>query len=115
MNDSRRLTASLLLIVGAAVLSNGMEKLPLSATTEHVLLTIFTVVFLFLFGMSLNRKKRSNAIISKVVAVVITVLLLFMQLGYFYIPNVTTWFAFLGIDAFYTNMLYIFCGYLFAD
>lgn len=79
--------------------------------------TIIIVCALFLFGFALNknRKKRSPAVFKKVVSILVVILLLFMQLGYFTIPYVSTAFNFFGIDAFYINMIYIFCGYLFAD
>lgn len=79
------------------------------------LLIIIMVASLFMFGVSLNRKKRSNAVFRKVVAIVIVLLLLFMQLGFLDLAVVNRWFAYLGMGSFYINMLYIFCGYLFID
>ena len=46
---------------------------------------------------------------------VLMVLLLLIQLGYIRIALIAETFQFFGIDAFFINMIYIFCGYLFAD
>lgn len=116
MKGNRQSFYPLLLILSAAILTNLLNQLIINKMLLHIIKTFITVVFLFLFGVSLNRNRRKKeAVIKKIVVVVVVILLLFMQLGYFYVPNVTDWFVFLGIDAFYTNMLYIFCGYLFAN
>lgn len=116
MDDVKRLGFPILIICLSAFLTKLVEKY-LVGEFVHTLLIIVTVGFLFMFGVSLNksRKKKSNAVFRKVLAIVIVILLLFMQLGYFELPYVSTWFAYLGMDAFYMNMLYIFCGYLFID
>lgn len=82
-----------------------------------MLVTILIVTALFLFGTSLNksRKKRNPSVFKKVIAILVVVLLLLMQLGYFTIPFISDTFNFFGVDAFFINMIYIFCGYLFAD
>ena len=107
MEDVKRLGFPLLIIVLSAFLSRLLETL----------MVILIVSALFLFGVSLNksRKKRSNAVFKKVVAILVVILMLFMQLGYFTLPIMQNVFTLIGIDAFYMNMLYIFCGYLFVD
>ena len=112
MDDIKRLGTPLLIIVLSAFLTKLVETW-LKGSFIHTLLIIIMVASLFMFGVSLNRKKRSNAVFRKVIVIVL--LLLFMQLGYLDLVMVSQWFAYLGIDTFYIHMLYIFCGYLFVD
>ena len=116
MDDLKRLGFPILVIAVSALLTKLINTY-LSGVYVYTILIIVTVSALFMFGVSLNksRKKKSNAIFPKVFAVVIVILLLFMQLGYFQIPYVSDAFRALGIDTFYLNMIYIFCGYLFVD
>lgn len=116
MEDVKRLGFPLLIIVLSAFLSRLLETY-LHGSFVHTLMVILIVIALFLFGVSLNksRKKRSNAVFKKVVAILVVILMLFMQLGYFTLPIMQNVFTLIGIDAFYMNMLYIFCGYLFVD
>lgn len=114
MDDIKRLGTPLLIIVLSAFLTKLVETW-LKGSFIHTLLIIIMVASLFMFGVSLNWKKRSNAVFRKVIAIVIVLLLLFMQLGYLDLAMVSQWFAYLGIDTFYIHMLYIFCGYLFVD
>lgn len=116
MDEVKRLGFPVLVIALSAFLTKLIETY-LFGEYVQTLLIIVSVSALFMFGVSLNRnrKKKSNAIFRKVFAVVVVILLLFTQLGYFRIPYVSDWMAFLGMGAFYINMLYIFCGYLFVD
>lgn len=116
MDDVKRLGFPVLIICISAFLSKMIETY-VQGDFVHTLMVIVIVSALFLFGLSLNkgRKKKSSAVFRKVIAIVIVVLLLFMQLGYFTLPFMKDIFTFIGIDAFYINMLYIFCGYLFVD
>lgn len=116
MDDVRRLGFPVLVIVLSAFLTKLFERY-LTGSWVHTFLIIFTVASLFTFGVSLNksRKKKSNAVFRKVLAIVLVILMLFMQLGYFELPYVSAWFAYLGMGSFYINMLYIFCGFLFVD
>lgn len=116
MEDTKRLGFPLLIIILSAFFTKLIENY-LHGDFVTTLMTILIVASLFFFGISLNksRKKRSNAVFRKVIAIVIVILLLFMQLGYFTLPFMKNVFTFIGIDAFYINMLYIFCGYLFVD
>ena len=111
MDDVKRLGTPLLIIVLSAFLTKLVETW-LKGSFVHTLLIIIMVASLFMFGVSLN---RSNAVFRKVVAIVIVLLLLFMQLGFLDLAVVNRWFAYLGMGSFYINMLYIFCGYLFID
>lgn len=114
MGDTRRLGFPLLIIIVSAILTKLVERW-LYGGFVHTLLVIIMVVSLFMFGVALNPKRRSNAVFRKVVAIVIALLLFFMQLGFLNLAFVNNWFAYLGMDSFYINMLYIFCGYLFID
>lgn len=116
MEDVKRLGYPILIICFSAFLNKLIEKY-IEGNFTHTILVLVTVGFLFLFGISLNKsqKKKSNAVFRKVLAIVIAILLLSMQLGYFELPYISAWFAYLGMESFYINMLYIFCGYLFVD
>lgn len=116
MDDIKRLGFPLLIIVLSAFLSR-LINIYLQGSFVQTLMVILIVTALFFFGVSLNksRKKRSNAVFKKVFAILVVILMLFMQLGYFTLPIMKNVFEFIGIDAFYINMLYIFCGYLFVD
>ena len=84
MDDLKRLGFPILIIALSAFLTKLIETY-LSGAYVYSLLIIVTVSALFMFGVSLNksRKKRSNAVFPKVFAVVLVILLLFTQLGYF--------------------------------
>ena len=106
MDDVKRLGTPLLIIVLSAFLTKLVETW-LKGGFVHTLLIIIMVASLFMFGVSLNRKKRSNAVFRKVVAIVIVLLLLFMQLGYLDLAIVNRWFAYLGMGSF-TSICYIY-------
>ncbi len=116
MQDIKRLGFPLLIIVLSAFLSRLIETY-LKGSFVHTLMVILIVTALFFFGVSLNkgRKKRSNAVFKKVIAILVVILMFLMQLGYFTLPVMENVFHLIGIDEFYINMLYIFCGYLFVD
>ena len=82
-----------------------------------ILVTFLIVTSLFLFGYLLNktRNRRNPGVFKKVIAILVMLLLMLMQMGYFTLPFMADAFDFFGVDAFYINMIYIFCGYLFAD
>lgn len=116
MDDFKRLGYPVLIIFLSAFVIKLIDLYFVFKYTS-MLITILTVVALFLFGTTLNksRKRRNPSAFKKVFAILIMILLLLMQLGYFQIPYVSTTFNFFGVDAFFINMIYIFCGYLFAD
>ena len=68
MDDVKRLGTPLLIIVLSAFLTKLVETW-LKGGFVHTLLIIIMVASLFMFGVSLNRKKRSNAVFRKVVAI----------------------------------------------
>ena len=139
MDDVKRLGTPLLIIVLSAFLTKLVETW-LKGGFVHTLLIIIMVASLFMFGVSLNRKKRSNAVVVWFHCggfyygsaleqtaydgfnlcefgdvVVVTVNHRINVLGYLDLAIVNRWFAYLGMGSFYINMLYIFCGYLFVD
>ena len=92
MEDTKRLGIPLLLILFSALAVKLIHRFFTFSFTP-TLITFLIVCSLFLFGMVLNksRKRRNPAVFKKDA------------------------FDFFGVDGFYINMIYIFCGYLFAD
>lgn len=116
MSDVKRLALPLVIIIVSAFITQWIQQY-MSGEFVHTILVIITIAALFAFGVALHggAKKASKAVFRKVAAIVIVILLLFMQLGYFSLPAIEQVFTYLGLDAFYMNMIYIFCGYLFVD
>lgn len=116
MEDLKRLGLPVVLILISALLVKLINQFFVFPFTP-TLLTFLIVTALFVFGMLLNksRKKRTPAVFKKVLAILVMVLLMLMQMGYFTLPFMKHAFDFFGVDAFFINMIYIFCGYLFAD
>lgn len=81
------------------------------------LITFLVAVSLFLFGMFLNknRKRHASDILKKVLAILLMVLCVLMQMGYFSLPFMKDAFDVVGTDAFFIHMIYVFCGHMFAD
>lgn len=116
MEDTKRLGLPVVIILVSALLVKLINRFFTFSFTP-TLLTLLIVAALFLFGMVLNksRKRRTPAVFKKVIAILVMVLLMLMQMGYFTLPFMKDAFDFFGVDAFFINMIYIFCGYLFAD
>ena len=116
MEDLKRLGLPVFLIFISALLVKVINRFFVFSFTP-TLITLIIVAALFCFGMLLNksRKRRTPAVFKKVFAILVMVLLMLMQMGYFTIPYITEAFDFFGVDSFFINMIYIFCGYLFAD
>lgn len=116
MDDTKRLGVPVLIIFISALLVKLINRY-ISFSFTPTLLTFLIVAALFFFGMVLNksRKRRNPAVFKKVFAVLFMVLLMLTQMGYIQLPFITNTFDFFGVDAFFINMIYIFCGYLFAD
>lgn len=116
MDDLKRLGYPVLIIFLSALIVKLLDQYLVFPYTS-MLITILVASALFLFGTSLNksRKKRNQSAFKKVIAILIIVLLLLMQLEYFHIPYIDKVFDLFGIGAFFINMIYIYCGYLFAD
>lgn len=116
MQDTKRLSLPVIIILVSALLVKLINRFFQFSFTP-TLITFLIVTALFLFGMVLNgnRKRRNPAVFKKVLAILVMVLLMLMQMGYFTLPFMKDAFDFFGVDAFFINMIYIFCGYLFAD
>lgn len=116
MGDFRKLGVPFLVIFISALLFK-ILSLYVIQDLNSTLYKFIMVIALFVFGATLNvvRGKRSESVYKKLISVLVVLFLLFMQLNWFTFSSVTSLFAFFGIDAFYINMLYIYCGYLFVD
>lgn len=116
MDDIKRLGYPMLIIFLSAFIVKLINTYFISNFTS-ILLTIITVSALFLFGTSLNksRKRRNPAVLKKVVAIILVLFLVLMQLGLFEIAIVSEVLFFFGVNSFFINMIYIFCGYMFVD
>ena len=116
MSDFKKLGVPFIIIFVSALVTK-LIAIYFASSMSDTLVKILIVLALCVFGASLNasRRKRSNSVWKKVVAVLIVLFLLFMQLNLFTFASVSQLFSFFGMDAFYINMLYIFCGYLMVD
>ena len=116
MSDFRKLGVPFLIIFLSALITK-LITIYFAALMSTALYKIMIVIALCTFGYYLNvsRRKRNDSVWKKVVAVLIVIFLLFMQLNLFTFASVAHLFNIFGIDAFYINMLYIFCGYMIAD
>lgn len=116
MDDVKRLGYPFLIIVVSALLVK-IFQLYVMIPYQQTITTMIVVAALFLFGVSLNknRKRRNPAVFKKVFSILLVVLLFLIQLGTLYIDFIVETFQLFGVDAFFINMIYIFCGYLFAD
>ena len=116
MDDLKRLGLPFITILFSALLVKLINRFLVFSFTP-TLVTFLIVTSLFLFGYLLNktRNRRNPGVFKKVIAILVMVLLMLMQMGYFTLPFMADAFDFFGVDAFYINMIYIFCGYLFAD
>lgn len=116
MSDFRKLGVPFLVIFLSALLTK-LISIYLMGSMSDTLVKIVVVIALCLFGATLNVsfRKKSKSVWKKVVAVLIVIFLLFMQLNLFTFSQVAEVFNIFGINSFYINMLYIFCGYMFVD
>lgn len=116
MSDFRKLGIPFLVIFISALLTK-LISIYLVGTISNTVFQIVVVIALCTFGATLNVsfRKRSKSVWKKVVAVLIIIFLLFMQLNLFTFSQVAVIFELFGINSFYINMLYIFCGYMLVD
>ncbi len=116
MSDFQKLGIPFIIVfISALLVKLGTTYLP--ALFTPTIYTIVMVIALCIFGASLNSPKRrgGKSVFKKVLAILLVIFLLFSQLGLFTFASMNTVFAFFGVNAFYINMLYIFCGYLFME
>lgn len=116
MDDIKRLGYPTLIILLSALITKLLDTY-LRGEFTAMLIKIIVVAALFLFGVSLNnsRKRRNQGAFKKVIAILLLILLLFMQLDFFRFDFMSKFLLFFGVDSFFINMIYIFCGYVFAD
>lgn len=114
MNDTRRLGLPVVVMVISTLVFYLINRYIVS----HIATTLLVIIFdcsLFLFGIALNGKKRSHSVYRKVIAMVCSIILLFIQLGAVSLPFVDTLKAFFVINPYLLSMLFIYFGFLFVD
>lgn len=115
MNDTKRLGLPLAIILFGAFAIWFVDTYLVMNTVLEFLRTILIVACFFFFGYYLNKKKKSNAVFKKVIAILLTILLTCMRYDMFAnIPFIGIILSAFGSEGF-SLMLYIYCGYLFAD
>ncbi|MEG0737072.1 MAG: amino acid permease [Longicatena sp.] len=114
MNDSRRLGMPILVMVVFTTLFYLINTYLHSEITNTILTIIFDIS-LFMFGVTLNGKKKSHSVYRKVLALVLTIILVFIQLGVVSMPFVATLQTFFSINPYLISMLFIYFGFLFMD
>lgn len=115
MKDFRYIGYPLFIILISALLYQ-LTATYMTGNFQNTLLILIRVVALFSFGMALNKTSRRHLSVWKIVlSVVVTIFLLLYELGAFSLPYLSSALAFFGIGGFFFSMLYILCGYLFAD
>lgn len=114
MNDTRRLGMPIV-VMAVSTLVFYLINTYFHSDITTTLLTIICDVAMFVFGMMLNGKKRSHSVYRKVIALVLSIILLFVQVGAVSMPFVETLKNFLAINPFLLSMLFIYFGFLFMD
>lgn len=115
MSDAKRLGIPLGIILFGAFAVWFVDSYLVMNEVLNFLRTILIVACFFFFGCYLNKKKRSNSVFKKVIAILLTVLLTCMRYDLFNnIPFIGVILHTFGSEGF-SIMLYIYCGYLFAD
>lgn len=116
MKEVKRFGLPLVIVIAGAFIAQLIERY-MTGMYITTILILWNVALSFGFGVALHgsANKASSAVFRKVIAIVLTILLLFMQLGYFTFPAMESLFMNLGLTKIYINMLYIFCGYMFVD
>ena len=88
----------------------------ISGVLGSTLLVLIRVCALFSFGLALNKTKRRNMSVWKIVlSVALTIFLVLYELGLFALPILSDVLSFFGVGGFVICMLYIYCGYIFVD
>lgn len=114
MNDTRRLGMPVIVMVISTLIFYLIHNYMHSDIATTLMIIIFDIA-LFLFGATLNGKKRSHSVYRKVIALVLSIILLFIQVGAVSLPFVETLKAFLAINPYLLSMLFIYFGFLFMD
>ena len=114
MNDTRRLGLPLVVMAVSTLVFYLINRYIVSNIATTLLIIIFDIS-LFLFGVALNSKKKSHSVYRKVIALVCSIILLFIQVGAVSLPFVDTLKAFFAINPYLVSMLFIYFGFLFVD
>lgn len=114
MRDSRRLGMPILVMLISTILFYLLQTY-IHTNWMQMMITILSDVSLFVFGMMLNAKKRSHCVFRKVIALVLSIILLCIQIGAVSLPFVATLKDFLQINPYLLSMLFSYFGFLFMD
>ena len=94
-----------------------LEVTFLSGNIEHVLVTLTRALVMFGFGISLyqHRRKRNESWLKKIFISFFLIFFIFWEMGYVVLPQLKSFFNFLGIEGFVLYCFYIYLGYSFFD
>ena len=115
MRDFKYIGYPLLIILVSGLLYQ-LVATYISGALESTLLILIRVCALFSFGLNLNKTRRRQMSVWKiVVSVALTIFLVLYELGLFALPILSDVLSFFGVGGFVICMLYILLGYLFVD
>lgn len=86
-----------------------------SLTDNTVLIIVVQALFMFVFGISIQPKRRYKTWLKKLIIAFIFSYLVFYQLGYFQYFFITKLFTMFAIDKLALNLIYVLLGWLFFD
>ncbi|MCI5773370.1 MAG: hypothetical protein MR210_02305 [Erysipelotrichaceae bacterium] len=101
----------LLVMIISGIISRLMAYFGLS---KEVVIIVMACCY-FAFGLSLFQRKRSNAWVQKLIVAFLFLFFVLWDCGYVVIPQLKSFFDFIGISGFVVKMFYIYCGYIFFD
>ena len=114
MSETKRLGLPILVMAVSTLLFYLLDTYINPQISVPALVIMFDIS-LFIFGITLNNKKKSHSVYRKVIALICAILLVFMQLGVVSLPFVETLKAFLTINPYLLSMLFVYFGFLFVD
>lgn len=116
MDTLKRLGFPFAVVIISALLSRLLQTYVHAGFMKSFMI-VFTAGSMFLFGTALRpfSRKKHPAVFVKVVAIVLFLLLLFLQLDVLRLSIFSDALRFLGISGVYMYLLYVFCGYMFME
>ncbi len=116
MDDFKKIGFPLLFIWTSAFSIKLLKTYFISSFIDIIIsLLMITTLFYFGFLLNKNRKRRAQSLFKKVVSILMIAFLYLIQYGYLDNPLLNNIFIVFGINESFLNMIYILCGYLFAD
>lgn len=97
------------------VVSGLLLRLLYTFVPNAELITIIRACCFFAFGLSLFNRKRSNGWVKKLFIAFLFIFFVLWECGYIVLPQIKSFFDFVGITGIVIYMFYIFCGYTFFD